>query len=42
MHFPRVFLTSQRANRNLYTARHKISTMTLGMKKNLFFAVYGK
>ena len=29
MHFPRVFLTSQRTNRNLYTTRRKINAMTL-------------
>lgn len=34
MHFPRVFLTSQRANRNLHTTRRKINTMTLTMKEN--------
>lgn len=34
MHFPRVFLTNQRTNRNLHTTRRKINTMTSGMKEN--------
>ena len=35
MHFLRVFLTSQRTNRNLYTTRRKINAMTSGMKENM-------